>query len=82
MVLIQYKDVKLVKFRSLGWQIGSPTASSLQAMTKQGVTNTLALPINKVLYIYLLCPHSEHQKTSAPIETVCTLSPKRPVLLM
>ncbi len=22
----------------------------------------LALPINKMLYIYLLCPHSEHQK--------------------
>lgn len=29
---------------------------------KQGVTNTLALPINKMSYIYLLCPHSEHQK--------------------
>jgi hypothetical protein len=31
-------------------------------VNKQGVTNTLALPINKMLYIYLLCPHSEHQK--------------------
>ncbi len=29
---------------------------------KQGITNTLALPIGKMLYIYLLCPHSEHQK--------------------
>jgi hypothetical protein len=25
-------------------------------------TNTLALPIDKMLYIYLLCPHSEHPK--------------------
>ncbi len=24
--------------------------------------NTLFLPIDKMLYIYLLCPHSEHQK--------------------
>jgi hypothetical protein len=29
---------------------------------KQGITNKLALPIDKMLYIYLLCPHSEHQK--------------------
>jgi hypothetical protein len=30
---------------------------------KQGIINTLALPIDKMmLYIYLLCPHSEHQK--------------------
>jgi hypothetical protein len=28
---------------------------------KQDITNTLALPIDKKLYIYLLCPHSEHQ---------------------
>jgi hypothetical protein len=28
---------------------------------KQGSTNTLALAIDKMLYIYLLCPHSEHQ---------------------
>jgi hypothetical protein len=28
---------------------------------KQGITNTLALPIDKMLYIYLLCPHSQHQ---------------------
>jgi hypothetical protein len=27
---------------------------------KRGVTNTLAMPIDKILYIYLLCPHSEH----------------------
>jgi hypothetical protein len=30
-------------------------------MKKQGITNTPALPIDKMLYIYLLCPHSEHQ---------------------
>jgi transposase-like protein len=29
---------------------------------KKGITNALALPIIKMLYIYLLCPHSEHQK--------------------
>jgi len=29
---------------------------------KQGITNALALPIIKMLYIYLLCSHSEHQK--------------------
>jgi hypothetical protein len=28
---------------------------------KQGITNTLALPIDKMFCIYLLCPHSEHQ---------------------
>jgi hypothetical protein len=28
----------------------------------QGIENTLALPMDKMLYIYLLCPHSEHQK--------------------
>jgi hypothetical protein len=31
---------------------------------KQGITNTLALPIDKMLYIYLLWPHFEHQKQS------------------
>jgi len=31
---------------------------------KQGITNTLALPIDKMLYIYILCPHFEHQKNS------------------
>jgi hypothetical protein len=31
--------------------------------TQQGITNTLALPIEKMLYnLPLLCPHSEHQK--------------------
>jgi hypothetical protein len=30
--------------------------------TKQGITYTLALPIDKMLYIHLLCPHFEHQK--------------------
>jgi hypothetical protein len=29
---------------------------------KQGMTNMVALPIDKMLYIYVLCPHSEHQK--------------------
>jgi hypothetical protein len=33
-----------------------------QNKTKQGITNTLALPIDKMLYIYLLYPHSQHQK--------------------
>jgi hypothetical protein len=28
---------------------------------KRGVTNTLAMLIDKILYIYLLCPHSEHR---------------------
>jgi hypothetical protein len=28
----------------------------------QGITNTLALPIDKMLYIYRLRPHSPHQK--------------------
>jgi hypothetical protein len=26
---------------------------------EKGITNTLGLPIDKMLYIYLLCPHSE-----------------------
>jgi hypothetical protein len=29
---------------------------------EQGITNTLALPIDEMLYIYLLCPHSKHPK--------------------
>jgi hypothetical protein len=29
---------------------------------ERGITNTLALPIDNMLYIYLLCPQSEHQK--------------------
>jgi hypothetical protein len=29
--------------------------------------NGLALPIDKLLYIYLLCSHSAHQKKSVPI---------------
>jgi len=31
---------------------------------KQGITTTLALPIDKMLYIYLPWPHSEHQNNS------------------
>jgi len=34
----------------------------LEKEEQQGITNTLALPIVKMLYIYLLCPHSKHQK--------------------
>jgi hypothetical protein len=29
---------------------------------KQGITNTLDLPVHKMLYIHLPCPHSEQQK--------------------
>ncbi len=36
---------------------------------KQGITNTLALPIDKMLYIYVLCPHSEHQKNLNGLNT-------------
>jgi hypothetical protein len=32
-------------------------------LKQQGITNTLALPIDKMLYIYLLHPHSEPQKS-------------------
>jgi hypothetical protein len=28
---------------------------------QRGITDTLALPIDKMLYMYLLCPHSEYQ---------------------
>jgi len=31
-------------------------------LKKQGITNMLALPIDKMLNIYLLCSHSEHPK--------------------
>jgi hypothetical protein len=40
---------------------------AFNVIPQQGITNTLALPIGKMLYIYLLCPHSEHQKKSVPI---------------
>ncbi len=49
--------LQIVKLRS--WKLLSLT---LLSYSKQGVTNTLALPINKMLYIYLLCPHSEQPK--------------------
>jgi len=60
---------------------------------EQGITNTLGLPIDKMLYIYLLCPHAERRKkthsnlntftkeTSSPNGNQ-TLSPKKPVHLM
>ncbi len=38
--------------------------------SEQGITNTLALPMDKMLYIYLLCSHSEHPEKSVPIYTV------------
>jgi len=44
--------------------------SSLNPQKQQQgiITNTLALPIDKMLlYIYLLCPHSEDPKNSIPI---------------
>jgi hypothetical protein len=34
---------------------------------EQGITNTLGLPIDKMLYIYLLCPHSERREKPIPI---------------
>jgi hypothetical protein len=39
---------------------------------KQGIINTLALPIDKMLYIYLLCPHSEHQKIRSNLNNLNT----------
>jgi len=35
---------------------------------KQGITNTLDLPKDKMLYIYQPCPHSEQQKISVQID--------------
>jgi hypothetical protein len=37
------------------------SAVILNAQEQQGITNMLALPIDKMLYIYVLCPYSEHQ---------------------
>jgi hypothetical protein len=37
------------------------SAVILNAQEQQGIINMLALPIDKMLYIYLLCPYS-HQK--------------------
>jgi hypothetical protein len=34
----------------------------LWLLLQQGIIHMLALPIVKMLYIYILCPHSEHQK--------------------
>jgi hypothetical protein len=39
---------------------------------KQGITNALALPIIKMLYIYLLCSHSEHQKIRSNLNSLKT----------
>jgi hypothetical protein len=40
----------------------TPSDIECDIVAKQGITNMLALPIDKMLYIYLLCPHSKHQK--------------------
>jgi hypothetical protein len=42
----------------------------------------LALPIAKMLYIYLLCPHSEHPKNPFQSEQSKHFHPKKPVHLM
>jgi hypothetical protein len=41
-------------------------------MFKQGITNMLALPIDKMLYIYVLCPHSKHQKIHSNLNSLNT----------
>ncbi len=46
----------------LQWVFFLPKVWEWIQWTKQGITNRLALPIEKMLYIYLLCPPSEHQK--------------------
>ncbi len=43
-------------------------------LTKQGITNTTALPIDKMLYIHLLCPHSEHQKSRSDLNSLNTFT--------
>jgi hypothetical protein len=51
-----------VTFDATNWnegQIMLPVGD--QMLFEQGITNTLALPINNMLYICILCPHSEHQ---------------------
>jgi hypothetical protein len=40
----------------------TPSDIECDIVAKQGITNMLALPVDKMLYIYLLCPHSKHQK--------------------
>jgi hypothetical protein len=35
-----------------------------------GITNMLALPLDKMLYIYLLFPHSEHQKIRSNLNSL------------
>jgi hypothetical protein len=52
--------LKHLAFHHLLLQVETGKKSSFW-VGKQGITNTLALPIDKLLYIYLLCPHSEHQ---------------------
>jgi hypothetical protein len=44
------------------WTCQIAVRQQLICNNKQGITNTLALPIDKMLYIYELCPHSEHQQ--------------------
>jgi hypothetical protein len=44
------------------WLLNARLNDTVCTHCKQGITNTLALPIVKMLYIYRLCPHSKHQK--------------------
>jgi hypothetical protein len=60
--------VQRVKPNSTFWSVRPWTcqiafSQQLICSNKQGITNTLALPIDKMLlYIYALCSHSEHQQ--------------------
>jgi hypothetical protein len=38
-----------------------PKENKLNVISNKAITNTWALLIDKMLYIYVLCPHSEHQ---------------------
>jgi hypothetical protein len=49
----------------------TPSDIECDIVAKQGITNTLALPIDKMLYIYLLCPHSKHQKKHRRMKKGC-----------
>jgi hypothetical protein len=50
------KSTTKLESSPLGWWL------LMGSCWQQGITNMLALPIDKMLYTYLLCPHSEHPK--------------------
>jgi hypothetical protein len=64
-----HQEFSVQRIKKLSSRISSANSSNKLSNynLNKRITNTLALPMNKMTYIYLLCPHSEHPKNPVPI---------------